>query len=41
MIVNFLVALIDESNREAKKKPKDPDFLEFISYLVKVDYLGF
>ena len=36
MIVNFLIALIDESNRIAKSIKKDPDFLEFIIFSIKV-----
>ena len=36
LIVNFLVAIIDESNRIAREEPKDPDFLEFITYTFKV-----
>ena len=36
MIVNFLIALIDESNRIAKSIKKDPDFLEFIIFSLKV-----
>ena len=36
MIVNFLVAIIEESNRIAKQTPKDPDFLEYISFTIKV-----
>lgn len=36
LIVNFLVAIIDESNRIAKQTPKDPDFLEYISFTIKV-----
>ena len=38
LIVNFLVAIIDESNRIAKQTPKDPDFLEFISFTIKVSF---
>ena len=36
MIVNFLIALIDEANSIAKQKPKDPDFLELIVYVIMV-----
>ena len=33
--MNFLIALIDESNSIAREVPKDPDFLEFFSYVLK------
>ena len=35
LIVNFLIALIDQSNSIARDIPKDPDFLEFFAYLLK------
>ena len=38
MIVNFLIALIDEANSIAKQKPKDPDFLELIVYIIMVTF---
>ena len=41
LIVNFLVAIIDESNRIAREEPKDPDFLEFITYQIKVSWCMF
>ena len=33
--MNFLIALIDQSNSIARDVPKDPDFLEFFAYLLK------
>lgn len=33
--MNFLIALIDQSNSMAREEPKDPDFLEFFAYIFR------
>ena len=38
-IVNFLIALVDDSNQIARTVPKDPDFLDFFKYIFKVRYI--